>query len=223
MKKPVVDYSKFRFSKLNTPEFSHLLLLVGWIVYFTLYFLTEKLIPTDDCFVVHSRVDDIIPFLEVFVIPYFLWYVLVAGSLLYFALYNVDSFKKLQCMIIFTQAVAMLVYILFPNMQNLRPDVLPRDNFLSDLVALLYRIDTNTNVCPSLHVGYSLVIASVWVREKGISKLFKAFVVVFVILVCLSTMFIKQHSFWDFVAAVPMCLAADFIFYRKWWRKKLIK
>ena len=29
MKQPVVDYRKFRFSKLNDPEFSHLKLLAG--------------------------------------------------------------------------------------------------------------------------------------------------------------------------------------------------
>ncbi len=40
MKKPMVDYRQFRFSKLNSQEFSHLKLLGGWIVYFILYFLT---------------------------------------------------------------------------------------------------------------------------------------------------------------------------------------
>ncbi len=223
MKKPVVDYRNFRFSKLNTPEFSHLKLLAGWIVYFTLYLLTENLILRENCFVVHSVVDDIIPFCEVFIIPYVLWYLLVAGSLLYFALYNVDSFRKLQIMIIFTQVVAMTVYIVFPNMQNLRPVEFPRDNFLTHCVKFLYNADTNTNVCPSLHVGYSLVIASVWLKEKGIKRLFKAFIVVFVILVCLSTMFIKQHSFLDFVAAVPMCLAAEVLVYGKWWKNKISK
>ena len=45
MKTPVVDYRRFRFSRLNTPEFSHLKLLAGWLAYFALYFLTENLIP----------------------------------------------------------------------------------------------------------------------------------------------------------------------------------
>ena len=33
MKKPVVDYRKFRLSKLNDPEFSHLKLLLFWPFY----------------------------------------------------------------------------------------------------------------------------------------------------------------------------------------------
>ena len=51
MKQPVVDYRKFRFSKLNDPEFSHLKLLAGWLVYFLFYFLTENFIPYDACHV----------------------------------------------------------------------------------------------------------------------------------------------------------------------------
>lgn len=44
MKKPVVDYRKLRLRTLPMPEYSHLLLLSGWIVYFALYFITENLI-----------------------------------------------------------------------------------------------------------------------------------------------------------------------------------
>ena len=52
MRKPVVDYRKFRFSKLNTPEFSHLKLLSGWIVYVILYLITENFIPEKECYIV---------------------------------------------------------------------------------------------------------------------------------------------------------------------------
>lgn len=215
MRKPVVDYRTFRLSKIHDPQFSHLKLLLGWVVYFALYLLTENLIPAENCYVVHSRLDDMIPFCEVFVIPYVGWYLLVAGSLLYFALYNVDSFKRLQIFIMITQAVAMAIYILFPNMQDLRPEVFPRDNILTRIVGFLYSVDTNTNVCPSLHVAYSIGIASVWTKEKSVSKGFKVFVVIAVILICMSTTFIKQHSVIDGFAALPVCLLAEWIVYRR--------
>lgn len=223
MKAPTVDYSGFRLSRLRDPRFSHLLLLGSWIVYFLLYFITEQFIPAEDCYVVYSPLDDRIPFCEVFVIPYVFWYFLVAGSLLYFALYNVDSFKKLSTLIMITQIVAMTIYILFPNRQDLRPAEFPRDNFLTDCVALLYTADTSTNVCPSLHVGYSLCLASVWLKEKGVSRLWKAFVVVAVILICLATVFIKQHSVVDGYAAAIMCLGAEIIVYRKYYLEKFRK
>lgn len=222
MKKPVVDYRQFRLSKINDPQFSHLKLLLGWVGYFVLYYLTENLIPREACYPIHSPLDDLIPFCEIFVIPYVFWYFLVAGSLLYFALYNVDSFKKLMTYIIITQVVAMAIYIIFPNRQDLRPDEFTRDNILTRVVAFLYSFDTSTNVCPSLHVGYSLGIASVWLKEKAASIPTKIFIVVAVILICLSTAFIKQHSIVDAFAALPMCLLAEIIVYgRSYWRGRI--
>ncbi len=219
MKKPVVDYRQFRLSKVNDPQFSHLKLLLGWVGYFILYWLTENLIPREACYPVYSPLDDLIPFCEIFVIPYVFWYFLVAGSLLYFALYNVKGFRELMTYIIVTQVVAMTIYIIFPNRQDLRPEEFLRDNVLTRLVGFLYSFDTSTNVCPSLHVGYSLGLASAWLKEKGVSAFWKAFVVVAVILICLSTAFIKQHSIVDAFVALPMCLLAEIIAYGKsYWR-----
>ena len=216
MKTPVVDYRNFRLRKLNAPEYSHLKLLFGWVGYFTLYFLTEAIIPEDRCFSVHCLLDDWIPFCEWFIIPYVLWYLLVAGSLLYFALYNIRSFRKLSTYIIITQIIAMAVYIIFPNRQDLRPEVFPRDNVLTQLIGFIYSVDTNTGVCPSLHVGYSLGIASTWLREKGAPKWVRIAIAVWCGVICISVAFVKQHSVVDIFAAIPMCLFAEwFVFFRK--------
>lgn len=220
MKSPVVDYRQFRLRKLNDPEFSHLKLLFGWVGYFCLYFLTENLIPAERCTPVHWFLDDLVPFCEWFVIPYFFWYGLIVFSLGYFLLYNVDSFKKLSAYIIVTQVVAMAVYILWPNRQDLRPTEFPRDNVLTDIIGLLYAFDTNTGVCPSLHVGYSLGIASVWLKEKSAHPLWKAFVVVAVVLICLSTTFIKQHSTLDILAAIPLGVLAEILVFHVFYKVK---
>lgn len=222
MKKPMVDYRQFRLSKLNTPQFSHLKLLLGWVGYFILYLLTENLIPAERCTVVHIALDDRIPFCEWFLLPYVFWYLLIVISLGWMLLYNVDGFKRLQTFIIITQICAMAVYILFPNRQDLRPETFPRDNFLTRCIGFLYSVDTDTGVCPSLHVAYSLGIASVWLKEKQARRPWKCFVVISVILICLSTMFIKQHSAADFFAALPVCLLAEGIVYGKdYWLPKL--
>jgi len=215
MRKPVVDYRKFRLHKLNDPQFSHLWLLLSWVGYFVFYFLTENLIPAENCRPVHCFLDDIIPFCEVFIIPYVFWYALIVISLGWFLLYDVESFKKLQTYIIITQIVAMACYILIPTRQDLRPEVFPRENVFTGIVATLYAFDTSTGVCPSLHVAYSLGIASVWLRQKEASKGWKAFVVIAVILICLSTMFIKQHSAVDVLAAIPVALLAEWLLYSR--------
>lgn len=214
MKRPEVDYRRLRPNNINTPEFSHLKLLLGWVGYFALYFLTENLIPPEKCTPMHMWLDDLIPFNEWFILPYTFWYVLVVFSLGYFLLYHVDSFKRLQTYIIITQICAMAVYIAFPSRQDLRPETFPRDNFLTQVIGWLYAFDTSTGVCPSLHVAYSFGIASVWTKEKQAHPAWKAFVVVATALICVSTMFVKQHSAVDFFAALPVCLLAEAIVYR---------
>ena len=223
MRSSNIDYREFRLSKINEPRFSHLKLLLGWVGYFVLYLLTENLIPADKCFPVRSKLDDLIPFDEWFVIPYMGWYLLVVFSLGYFLFYNVENFKGLQTYIIVTQIIAMAMYIIFPTRQDLRPTEFPRDNVLTDLVGILYAADTNTGVCPSLHVAYSLGIASAWLKERSASAIAKVLVVIAVVLICLSTMFIKQHSAVDFFAALPVCLIAEVIAFRPYYKDRKFK
>lgn len=220
MKKPTVDYTGFRLSRLGEPRFSHLLLLLSWVGYFILYVVTERLIPSEVCHPMHSVVDDWIPFREEFLLAYCFWYLLIFLSLLYFLLYDVDSFKKLQVFIIITQVVAMAAYIIYPTRQDLRPTAFERENFLTALMSLIYSVDTSTGVCPSLHVAYSLGICSVWLKYKGAPRWWKAFVTVAVVLICLSTMFVKQHSFVDVVAALGLGLLAELLVFHVIYPKK---
>lgn len=215
LKKPVQNYRKFKLSSINDPKYQHLKLLSGWLVYFALYFVTENLIPVSACHVIHSAVDDIIPFNEYFLIFYCWWYVLIIISLGYFLFYDIRKFKELQVFIIITQAIAMLVYIIYPSVQLLRPAVLPHDNFLCSVMSFIYMFDTPTGVCPSLHVAFSLGIATVWCRYRDASWWWKAFVVTSVVMICISVMFVKQHSFIDVVAAIPVGIIAYILVYGK--------
>ena len=216
MRTPEVDYRKLRLSNLRSPEYRHLLLLLGWVGYFILYFLTENLIPAERCTPVHCYWDDFVPFCEWFVIRYVSWYFLIVGSLGWFLLYDIQKFRQLQTYIIVTQVIAMAVYILLPNRQDLRPEYFPRDNFCTRILELLYAFDTNTGVCPSLHVAYSLGIISAWLRKKDASRLWKIAVTIWCILICVSVSFVKQHSVVDIFAALPVGLLAEwFVYYRK--------
>ena len=220
MKKPAINYLEFRFSRLKEPRFAHVWLLLDWFAYIAMYILTERLIPVERCHVVRCALDDVIPFHEGFLVFYCYWYVLLAGSLLYFFLYDIRNFKRLQVYIIITQIVALIVYIVWPSIQPLRPDSFARDNILTRTLAAIYAIDTPTGVCPSLHAAYSLGIASVWCKKKEAGFLWKLLIVALVILVCLSTMFIKQHSAVDVFAALPLGLLAEIILYRDYWKEK---
>ena len=220
--KPMYDYRGLSLKTLNEPRFRHVKLAAGWIVYFALYFLTENLIPWEKCTPIHCALDDLIPFNEWFVIVYVSWYALVFGSLLFTLLCDVPRFKKLQTFIMITQAVAVICYILWPSRQDLRPQVFPRENFLTSVVAFIYAFDTSTGVCPSLHVGYSLGILSVGLKNETLSPWLKAALTFFVLMVCLAVCFVKQHSALDVLAALPVGLLAEALVYGKdYWAPKL--
>ena len=221
-KKKPVDYSGFSLRRLDEPRFSHVKLLAGWIFYFAMYFITENLISAERCHPIHCALDDLIPFNEWFVFFYVGWYFLVFGALIYTFFYDVESFKKVQVYIIVTQVIAMTCYVLYPSRQDLRPEVFPRENALTALMAFIYSFDTNTGVCPSLHVGYSVGILSVALKDRALGSGWKIALSVFVLMVCLAVCFVKQHSALDVLWAIPMCLVAEGItFGRDYWLPRL--
>ena len=225
MKKPVVDYREFRFSRLNTPQFAHMKpAILGWLFYFSFYFLTENLIPASICHPIHCRLDDLIPFCEYFAVFYVFWYLLVFGSLIVTLLYDVESFSRLSKFIFITQFVAMTIYILYPSRQDLRPEVFLRDNCLTRLMAFIYSFDTSTGVFPSLHVAYSMGILSVALKKKELPSVWKWLLGVLVVLICMATAFVKQHSVLDILSALPVSLAAELLVYwNDYWKPRLMK
>ena len=211
MKAQRIDYSGFKLSRLNEPQFRHLKLLSSWIFYFVMYFLTENLIPSERCHVMHCALDDLIPFNEFFLIFYVFWYFLVFGSLAYYLFYDVKQFSRLQTFILITQVVAMVIYIIWPSRQDMRPAVFPRENALTALMAFIYSFDTSTGVCPSLHVAYSLGILSVGLKDRALPVWVKVLLTFVVFMICSAVCFVKQHSALDVLAALPVCLLAEIL------------
>ena len=221
MKKPV-DYSGFSLKRLGEPRFRHILLALGWVWYFLMYFLTENLIPAENCTVIHIFLDDLIPFCEYFAVFYVAWFPLIFFSLLFALLYDVDKFTHMQKFIIVTQVVAIACYILWPSRQDLRPEQFPRENVFTWILGLIYSVDTPTGVCPSLHVAYALGILSADLKDREMGRVWKALLILLVVMISLSVCFVKQHSAMDVLAALPLCLLAEIVSYgRDWWLPRL--
>lgn len=214
MRAPVVDYRRFSLRKIHDREYSHLKLLLFWPLYGLAFLAVERLIPAGGHHVVCCPADAWIPFCEWFLLPYVFWYGYLFGMVCYTLLYDVALFRKFMKYVMLTTAAAFAVYILYPNCQNLRPEVLPGESMLLSSVALLYRLDTSSNVCPSLHVMHSFAVLSAGFRAEELQgKGLKLFFVVATVLICCSTVFLKQHSVMDGLLALPICAAADRICY----------
>ena len=214
---PVVDYRKLRIHHLNSKEFKHLKLLLYWPIFGVLFVFVERFYRVESYYPMYCKLDDLIPFCEIFVIPYMFWFVFLVGMHLYTLFYDIDAFERMMKFIIITYSVTMIIYLVFPTCQELRPIAFERDNILTRFMTRFYRFDTNTNVCPSIHVIGSLAVmltAFHCRRLRGVK--WKVAFGLTAILICISTVFLKQHSVLDVLAALPICAMAYFIcFLRK--------
>lgn len=197
----------FRFSKLQTPAYRHLKLLAFWPVYGMLFLFIERFCPGKQYHPVQCALDRYIPFCEWFFLPYCAWFFFVGGVLFYAAGHDAPAFTALMRYIIVTHLSALTIYFFYPTCQNLRPAAFPRANALTRCVAALYAIDTSTNVCPSIHV---LGAVGAWLASLRMARFrsaaWRVFFFAAMVLISISTVFIKQHSAMDVLMALPLCL-----------------
>ena len=125
------------------------------------------------------------------------------------------DFYKLAKFMFTGMTVFLVISTVFPNGQDLRPMVFARDNIFVDLVRVLYRADTCTNVFPSLHVFNSLSVC-IAVHESRALKKYRGVrwgAYVLAGLIILATMFLKQHSVLDVIGACLMaCVLYQFVY-----------
>lgn len=204
----MVDYRKLRPSNITSPEFRHLLLLLYWPIYGLTFLILERGL-TLSYYPVESALDAKIPFCEYFVPAYYFWFVFLIGIHVYTGFFDIPAFKKLMYFIIITYTVTSVIYILFPTKQELRPAEFARDNIFVMIVKGLYDFDTNTNVCPSLHViGSFAVLFTSWHCRRFRTFWWQLGFISATVFICLSTVFLKQHSIIDIWAALAVCAVA---------------
>lgn len=185
------------------------------VVYLVWFFLLESHVTTYR--IIHTSIDDKIPFCEFFVIPYYTWFAYVALVVVFMAFTDLEEYKKTVVFLLTGMTIFLIISTLWPNGQNLRPLVMPRDNFCSRLVQKIYSADTPTNLWPSIHV-YNSIGTHIGVCHNRFNKnkrWIKNCSLVLCVLICLSTMFIKQHSLFDVSTALLMALLMAIIVYRK--------
>ena len=135
-----------------------LVLLLYWPVYGLLFWFAEQRFHPARWHVMHCALDDLIPFCELLLVPYLFWFAFLVVIHVYTFFTCRDTFEKLMWFVILSYSLGLLCFFLYPTVQHLRPAVFPRDNLLTRMTAAFYRHDTNTNVCPSLHVVGSMAV-----------------------------------------------------------------
>ncbi len=195
-------------------KYKHIWVVSYAFIYLPWFRFLEKNV-TDNYAVMHVTLDDLIPFEECFIIPYLLWFAYVASAFGYFFISNKQDFYRL-CTFLFTgMTVSLLVCTFFPNGTDLRVNVNPNQNIFCRLVCFVHMVDTPTNVFPSVHVYNSLgvhfaITSSASLKGKRWLRICS---LVLMVAICLSTIFLKQHSIVDVLGAMILAWAMYSVVY----------
>lgn len=152
---------------------------------------------------INLGIDAYIPFCEVFIIPYLMWFGYVALTVCFLCIKDKEESEKLVAFLIAGMTIFIIVSAVYPNGHHLRPVEFPRDNVFTRLIARLYASDTPTNVLPSIHVYNSIAIMIAVCRSKCFKghRLITGFMLALGVSIICSTVLIKQHSMLDVLLA----------------------
>ncbi|MEG0369595.1 MAG: phosphoesterase [Hungatella sp.] len=204
-------------------RYKHAWILSYAFLYLPWFFYLERTVTTD-YYILHTRLDDLIPFNEYFIIPYLLWFFYVAGSILYFFFTNKQDYYRLCAFLFIGMTISLLVCTIFPNGTDLRTTVDPNKNVCAWLVYYLHSADTATNIFPSIHVFNSIGVHIAIQKSDAFKnrRTLRMGSFLLMISICMATVVLKQHSIVDvfgagFMAYVlyPLIYSEDYAASRK--------
>ena len=200
-------------------EKKHLWIIPLYTAVYLVCFRLLELRPVRELHLLHVPLDDAIPFCPAFVVPYGLWFFYVAAAVAFFAGHWASAREHWQ--LVLSLAIGMTVFLLvswvFPNGHNLRPLLPEEGGPFVELVRLLYQVDTSTNVLPSIHAYNSLAVAVGVERCQALRDrpLVRGASWLLAVLIVLSTVFLKQHSVVDVLAACALYTLVYGLLYRR--------
>lgn len=198
-------------------KYNHAYVFLYGLIYMPWFMYLEKHV-TNGYFLIHSPLDDYIPFVEYFVIPYLLWFLFIAAGSFYLFFTDKKEFLRMAAFLIAGMTVFLIICTVYPNGLNLRPAEFPRENIFTDLVRYVYSVDTPTNVLPSMHVFNSIGLCIGLTRTASLKNRpkIRLGIQLFTLSIILSTVFLKQHSVTDVIAGIVLSgILYQFIYVRE--------
>jgi membrane-associated phospholipid phosphatase len=157
----------------------------------------------------NTPLDDLIPVVPPFVVPYVSLQPLIYASAVLFLLFRVRIFRSTALAMIATFLVSYLFYAFLQTYID-RPTLTGGDPFTQQILAV-YAGDNPFNDFPSLHVSLSTILAIHWWRvDRRIGLPMAAWVT----LIVLSTVLIKQHHVLDIVGGLVLAFSTSLFFLR---------
>lgn len=197
------------------------------VFYLASFAFLEKHILIPDLWV-HCRLDDLIPFCKYAIIPYVMWFPWIPFTLFYLLWKAPRADFWRLCLPLFAgMTLSLLFYVVVPNGLTLRPRSVPGTDIFAVAVRSLYRSDTPTNVCPSIHVFNSVTLMLAYYRSNCFDaprrRWMRPASAVLCLAIVLSTMLLKQHSVIDVVFGILLALVLDHAATMVEWDRSLLR
>jgi len=213
---------------LKKKQYAHVWLLLYFLIYLPWFAWLNTYTPQrPNATEIYCKLDDLIPFLEIFVIPYLLWFAYIAFGFVFLLFNSRNDFIRM-CTFLYTgMTISLIIYMIFPNYQSLRIDynTLRRSNILTEAIRLLQTGDSPYDVFPSIHclnsIGMNIALAkNKWFKKHPVCIIAAT---ILSVLICLSTVFVKQHSVLDVIGALVLSVPLYWISYKVPWKKLIHK
>lgn len=148
-----------------------------------------------------ARIPAVPAFTYVYILAFPYWaanYILISrqNDALGWRLFRADAFAKAVCLVCFLAIPSTIVQ---PAKESLTGPG-------AWLLKLVYALDEPNNLLPSIHCFVSwMAFRPLLSREcRGVKRGYVVFSGVFSLLVCLSTLFTRQHVIWDMVTGIAV-------------------
>jgi membrane-associated phospholipid phosphatase len=148
--------------------------------------------------------DDKIPFLPLFIVPYFGYFLLIAFTIV--SLWNTAYIYRFLITYIISYVLAGIFWYLFPN--GVKRPMLANNTILNKVLIHLYKHDNDTNGFPSAHVFATLIC---WYFLVQIFPAYSLLVGLIGACIIASTVFIKQHYILDILGGIGVFFLSNFI------------
>ena len=174
-------------------------------------FMILKLFQSNPVYLIHP-LDDKIPFIAPFIYIYNLFYPAVMFSLYLLYKKDVETFDKAIIAGTIGYLICYTIYLLLPTIMY-RP-VIPSFDPVTDLIIKItyFFDDPPLNCFPSIHCLFCFqAIYSYLITKKYKDHFQKIPLVIFLVLIILSTLFVKQHFVYDVLGSFIVCLFSNLI------------
>jgi membrane-associated phospholipid phosphatase len=179
-----------------------LLIVLQSLVYFGTQFINRNLIAYD--LTIHG-IDDVIPVVTFFIVFYILSYPWWFISPVIVTHTGKERFYDWILSVAICYLICSLIFIIFPT-TIIRPTI-ENHNIFDWLTNFIYQNDSPEhpiNLFPSFHCLISWFCYIGVRKQENIARWYRIGAVVFAILICLSTQFVKQHYLVDLIGGVVL-------------------